>query len=94
MARFPVSYLKARFQLVAKAMNWNIANPRWTSEPDGRNQCTVGHVALEKNSVYGWNINQAVNQGGGERRVLESCTAAELDAWMSGVLYAKDTYRH
>jgi hypothetical protein len=43
---------------------------------------------LEHDSVYGWSINQLMNEGGGERRLKESCSAAHMDEWLSGAIYA------
>lgn len=87
--RLPKSYLVARFTRLAKEMKWT-TGVRW-HHVNGRTTCVVGHVALEHNSVYGWNINQTVNDAGGERRLLESCTARELDAWITGALFVLQT---
>lgn len=85
-ARIPKNYLVARFSRLAREMDWN-TGIRWHRTGDNENRCIVGHVALEYNSVYGWNINQTVNDAGGERRLLESCSARELDAWITGALF-------
>lgn len=88
-ARLPVSYLKARFARLAKEMNWHTVSPRWYQQA-GETKAVIGHVALEHTSVYGstiWNINQITNEGGGERQILESCTARELASWLTGALF-------
>lgn len=82
----PGSYLKARFAHLAKEIGWHTVSPRWYQQA-GENKAVIGHVSLEHNSVYGWNINCIVNDAGSERRLLESCTARELDAWLTGALF-------
>lgn len=88
MARIPKTLLSRRFELLAKEMGWDYIGPGWIPREDGKgSRAKVGHTFLEHNSVYGWSINQMVNEGGGERRIRESCSAAEMFAWLEGACY-------
>jgi hypothetical protein len=86
--RLSKSYLKARFSQVALEMGWNAEGSAW-SRVGERLVSTIGHVSLDHNSVYGWEVHQIANETGGIRVLRERCKASELDAWMSGVLFAK-----
>jgi hypothetical protein len=94
MPRITKTYLVNRFNRVAAAMGWDIEGSAWSrDEATGRNVAKVGHVSLQHNTFYGWNVSQICNEGGGERRLIESCKATELDAVFTGILLAKEAGR-
>jgi len=68
------------FNRAANAKGWDTATKRWDN-----GKARIGSVSLEHNSVYGWNINQIVNEAGGERRLRESCSASQMLAWLEGI---------
>jgi hypothetical protein len=85
MARLSRKYLEGRFKRVHAAMGWP-KGPVWK---DGKAQ--VGAVFLQKGPC-GWHVTQIVNEGGAEKHLtgwLAAFNASELDAWFTGVLFAK-----
>lgn len=95
MARISKAYLEKRFARVHAAMGWP-AGPVWTREADGNNRSKVGVVFLERGYMRGWKVTEIVNESGGQRDLTgfgQSLSASELDAWFSGILYAKEGER-
>jgi hypothetical protein len=87
--------LQARFETLASLMGWDHKGPAYifradTPEGGTGSKAKVGYHFLEHNSVYGYSINRMVNEGGGESRIKESCSASEMDAWLGGAIFAAD----
>jgi hypothetical protein len=82
--RIAPTYLKARFKLLANLLGWDHEGPAWTRIGD-QNHARIGHVWIEKN-FYGWSINQMVSESGGESRITESRSAAEMASWLDGAI--------
>jgi hypothetical protein len=81
--------LTSKFSALCELMGWDNKSAAYTPRANGQgNQATIGHTFLEHNSVYGWPVNQLVNESGGESRLKESCSAAEMYAWLSGACFA------
>ena len=86
--RYTRKFLEARFRFAAEAMGWN-TGPAWSRDP-APGHANVGTVFLERGPVGGWRISQIHNERGGESKITDTLSAAELVAWIDGVLYAKD----
>ncbi len=74
--------LPTLFAQLATALKWN-AGPAYI---EGRPQ--IGATFLARDSVYGWSIGRIVNATGGESRLKESCTSAEMESFLRGALFA------
>jgi hypothetical protein len=73
--------------------------PAWTRDEKGNNRARVGALLLEPGSKIngiGWKIAQMCNESGGERTLLQGCTARELwdaaQAWLDGYDAAERRY--
>jgi hypothetical protein len=86
--RITKARLANRFTTAAKLMGWD-TGPTYELNADGKGyRAMIGRTFLEHNSVYGWSVNQICNDAGGETRLKESCSAAAMDEWLGGVIFA------
>ncbi len=92
--RYIRKFLEARFRFAAEAMGWDTKGPyRGDRNKDGFQIAHVGAVFLEKAPVTGWRISQICNERGGERKISDTLSAAELVAFLDGILYAKEFWQ-
>lgn len=77
--RLTQTVMRRKFEAWAKNNNLSTV---YSVEP---NKANVGAVLLDHNSTYGgYQINQLMNEGGGEHNLTERLSANELEAWFFG----------
>lgn len=84
--RLTRKYIEARFDRIAAIMGW------YTGPAYINGKAIVGVVMLDYVGIYGgYQIAQICNDQGGQRQLLPTRMKADvLDAWFSGVEFAKE----
>ena len=84
-------YLEARLKVVAEALGWR-AEPRWRLEGQMKANPFVVYIAHAPDGKF--RVCMTLNEDGATTDLTglhRAYTAAELDAWFSGILFCKAT---